>query len=159
MKITFMQKLEEYLIKNDIKDSSGIPITEIEKFEQKLNIQFPKAYKEYSLLAGKGFRPISVSGLSIGLFYLEELYELAKANLKEYNLEHLINKDFWVIGEIYGSLYINFIYLDEGDDPPVYGLDMENYEDDPKEAFGKIADSFSEYVEQAIDDYDPKYDR
>ncbi|PTX63780.1 hypothetical protein C8N46_101386 [Kordia periserrulae] len=128
-----MQKLEEYLIENNIKDSSGIPITEIENFEQKLNIKFPKAYKEYN--------------------------ELAKANLKEYGLEHLITKDFWVIGEIYGSLYINFIYLDEGDDPPVYGLDMENYEDYPEKFFRKIANSFSEYVERAIDSYDPRYDR
>ncbi|KAB8152409.1 hypothetical protein EZY14_013425 [Kordia sp. TARA_039_SRF] len=159
MLITFMQKLEEYLIENNITDSSGIPLSEIERFEQKLNIQFPRAYKEYAELAGKGFRPISASGLSISLFYLEEYHELAKANLKEYNVENVITKDFWVIGEIYGSLYINFIYLDEGDDPPVYGLDIENYEDDPKEAFGKIADSFSEYVEQAIDDYDPRYDR
>lgn len=159
MEIAFMQKLEEYLIENNIKDSSSIPITEIENFEQKLNIQFPKAYKEYAELAGKGFRPISVAGLSISLFYLEEYYELAKANLKEYNVENLITRDFWVIGEIYGSLYINFIFLDDGDDPPVYGLDIENYEGDPKEAFGKIAESFSEYVEQAIDDYDPKYDK
>jgi hypothetical protein len=154
-----MQKLEEYLIENNIKDTSGIPVSEIERFEQKLNIQFPKAYKEYNKLAGKGFRPISASGLSIRLFYLEEYNELAKANLKEYGLEHLITKDFWVIGEIYGSLYINFIYLDEGDNPPVYGLDMENYEDNPKKYFKKIANSFSEYVEKAINTYNPRYDR
>ncbi|KAB8152437.1 hypothetical protein EZY14_013575 [Kordia sp. TARA_039_SRF] len=159
MQIKFMQKLEEYLIENNMKDSSGIPVSEIESFEQKLNIQFPKAYKEYLELTGDGFRPISVSGLSIELFYLEEYYELAKVNLKEYGLEHLITKDFWVIGEIYGSLYINFIYLDEGDNPPVYGLDMENYEDYPENFFRKIADSFSEYVEKAIDVYNPKYDR
>ena len=50
-----------------------------------------------------------------------------------------------------------YIHLDEGDNPPVHRLDCENYGDmDDKYTFGKIYESFQEWIEFAINNYELK---
>jgi hypothetical protein len=157
MNLEYMQQIQLFLDENNY-NGNKIELIKIEALEQKIGKTFPKAYKEFLELAGKGFRPLSATGLSGNLDSLEEFNEMAKANLKEYGLGYLIEKDFWVVAEMDGSLYIHYIFFNEGDNPPVYGLDIENYEEDPKEFFRKSANSFSEYVETFINNYDPNLD-
>ena len=161
MEIQYLNKLEEYLKQNNILERSGIPLSEIEKLETLNNITFPKAYKEYLTLTGKYFRPISSTGLSSMFEFVNDKTKMAKANLKEFGLEKLISKDFWVVSEMDGLVFIHYIFLDEGDNPPIYTLDMEGYTEFPDmrdEFYGKMTNSFSDYVEAYIESYDPKYD-
>ncbi|MFY7844852.1 hypothetical protein [Chryseobacterium gambrini] len=90
--------------------------------------------------------------------FVNDKTKMAKANLKDFGLEKLISKDFWVVSEMDGSIFINYIFLDEGDNPPVYGLDMEGYTEFPDmrdEFYCKTTNTFSDFVEVFIENYDP----
>ncbi|OCK50466.1 hypothetical protein BA768_04745 [Chryseobacterium sp. CBo1] len=160
MSLQYIQKVEDFITKSNKKSFPVLP-DEINDLEKKNKITLPKSYKEFLFFTGKYFAPLDINGLSAEFLILEKANENARSNLKEYGLEKLITKDFWVIAEMDGSVFIHYIFLDEGDNPPVYTLDMEGYTEFPDmrdEFYGKMTNSFSDYVEAYIESYDPKYD-
>jgi hypothetical protein len=143
--IIYMNGLSDWKIKYN----RGLPLEESEilLIESKYNISFPKAYKEFLELSGVYCVPIKVGKYQFE--YMEEYQKRAKELLKQYNVSHLIQKDFWVIGDTDLSFY--YIHFDEGDNPPVYRLTPEDYEEYPDESsFGKIADTFEAWVNKWI---------
>lgn len=157
-----MQKVQDFITQNP-NHGNPIPKEEIDKLELKTRKELPLSYKEFLILSGEFFDPIDSSGTGLSCRFnsLIEANENARSNLKEYGLEKLITKDFWVIAEMDGSVFIHYIFLDEGDNPPVYTLDMEGYtefSDMRDEFYGKMTNSFSDYVEAYIESYDSKYD-
>jgi len=157
MKIEYLNKLHLFL-KTVSWNTSLISVSELEidNLKDDFNIDtFPKAYTEFLYLTGNRFPP-----LKLGHWFesLTEIQTQAKEKLKQFNLEHLIQKDFWVFAESDGSEAICYFHFDEGDNPPVYGLSMELYEDYPDRCFKKMADTFQEYIENVIDKYDPELD-
>ena len=48
-----------------------------------------------------------------------------------------------------------YIHLDEGDNPPVYRISPESYEEFPgDDTFGKIADTFEDWINKKIDNWE-----
>ena len=134
----------------------GVSTDEIQRMEQKHNITFPLAYKDFLQLTGKYFAPLA--GIGGHRFeYLEVMQSNARKNLKEYGLAHLMPKNWWVVAEWDGSEVIWYIDLDAGDDPPVYGFNIVEYAYEPSdEWFGKEADSFSDWINMVIEEYNEK---
>ena len=146
MELVYMQKALEW--KEEYDEGEGMDIVRIEEEELFNNIQFPKAYKEFLELTGIDFY---ASPINTG--YDDVNQKRAKELLKEYNLSHLIQKDFWVIGDTDISFY--YIHFDEGDNPSVYRLTPEDYEEYPDESsFGKIADTFEAWVNKWITSFE-----
>lgn len=117
----------------------------------KNNIEFPLSYKEYLELSGDY---TGIVKLASWFNYAEQDQIDFRRSLKEYKLSHLISKPIWVIATLDGGAFWYF-HLDEGDNPAVYRLDCENYgEIDDKYTFGKVADSFQDWIEQAIKYYE-----
>ena len=146
METLYMQKLEATKDENP-KTSIGVTEEEIIGLENDFEIQLPLAYKEYLFLAGKYSSMIK---LLSWMEYLPENQTRAKQLLKEYQLEKLIKKDFWVVADFDDAIF--YIHLDEGDNPPVYRLDCENYGDMSDEyTFGKIAETFEEWINKKIE--------
>ncbi|WP_300687702.1 SMI1/KNR4 family protein [Chryseobacterium sp.] len=163
MSLQYFKELNEYLIKNKW-NNSNVSLASINQLEIKINKEFPKAYKEFLELTGKHFYPIHNSNTGLGgtFDFLESANENAKEQLKDYGLQNIIKRDFWTVAESDGSIYIHYIFFDEGDNPPVYGLDMEGYTDDSmdsKEFHRKIANSFTEYIQNSINTYNHKLDK
>lgn len=163
MSLQYFQNLNEYLIKNKWQDSKVMP-SSINDLELKIEKKFPHAYREFLELTGKHFYPIHNSNTGLGgtFDFLESTNINAIEQLEEYNLKNLISKKFWVIAEIDGSTYIHYIFFDEGDNPPVYGLDMEGYTDDnsdSKKFHKKISNNFTEYIQGFINQYDHRLDK
>ena len=150
MEILYMQKLEQWKEKYN----RGVAATSerVQQIETTYDIVFPQAYKEYLLISGEYF-----PGLVIGhrLKHAEDDQKRAQDLLQEYKLTHLITKPFWVVGDTDISFF--YIHLDEGDNPPVYRLTPEDYEDyQDEKTFGKIYESFQEWIEFAINNYELK---
>ena len=130
---------------NDI----GVSIPEIDKLQQKRGILFPLAYYEFLKLEGHSSSVIK-QGHRFNL--LEQDQQDAQKWLKEYDLENLIKKPFWVIATDGDSESFWYFHLDEGDNPAIYRLSCMYYgEVKDKLAFGKVADSFQAWIEKAID--------
>jgi hypothetical protein len=149
-----------YIYLNKLKDwdegknwkQNKISESEITDLQSTFALSFPIAYKEFLLLSGGYFSSCKINH---EFDSIAERQIKTKEKLKEFGLEGLIKKDFWVIGELDGCEYINYIYLDEGDNPPVYALSMEDYaEDSSEDYFSKINDSFSEWIEKWIASYE-----
>ncbi|SEW24212.1 SMI1-KNR4 cell-wall [Chryseobacterium wanjuense] len=162
MNLQYFQNLNDYLIKNKWQNSNVDPSL-INGLELKIKKSFPKAYKEFLELTGMHFYPLHNSNTALGgaFDFLESANADALEQLEDYGLKNLINKEFWVIAESDG-VYIHYIFFDEGENPPVYGLDMEGYTDDnsdPKRYHKKIANSFTEYVESFINQYNHTSDK
>ena len=155
MEIQYQQKLKEFKTSHP-KSCKGVKVEDIEK----LNTEFPVSYKEFLYLSGDEFEPIS--GLNLGFYPVddEQLWIIkqnknARENLKEYGLEHLMPKHYWVIAEWDGSEVIWYIDLDQGDDPPVYGLNIVEYAEEPDEWwYEKEFNKFSDWVNEAIKEYE-----
>ena len=148
-------KTMEYIYINRLKDLkekrgwnyTGVNISEINELQEKFNIIFPVAYNEFLSYSGN-FSTVIKQGHSFE--FLEQDQQDAQKWLKEYDLENLIKKPFWVIATLERAFW--YFHLDEGDNPPIYRLDSEYYEDYPNESsFGKVADSFQAWIEKAID--------
>lgn len=149
MNIKYLKKLE----KNQAIDSSkmrGVSEAEIAASETKLGIEFPVSYKEFLYFAGKVSGGLSsqlmpdrgsLDELTEGYHYLQE--HLSKINIK-------IERPIWAFSEMEGFAQCWFFYLDEGDDPPVWGL---IYTDDPKDTsyIYPINDTFSDFIDGMID--------
>ena len=145
MNTQYMTKLEEWIEAFD----RGVPVTteNIQATEGQYSVTFPLAYREYLEVSG-GYFP--ASKLAHRYEYTDEKQTRAKQLLKEYQLEKLIKKDFWVVADFDDAFF--YIHLDEGDNPPVYRLDCENYGDMRDEyTFGKIAETFEDWINKKIE--------
>ena len=146
MTTQYMQKLE-IAIEKYPKRSTPMTTAETTAIEEQFDIELPVAYKEYLTLTGKYSSMIKLVSWSE---HLPENQKRAKQLLKEYQLEKLIKKDFWVVADFDDAFF--YIHLDEGDNPPVYRLDCENYGDMRDEyTFGKIAETFEEWINKKIE--------
>ena len=151
MEILHLEELKNISIEYP-NEKTGMEENEILALEQKFNIQYPVAYKEYLFLMGK-YSNIII--LTSWLEYFEINQKRAQELLKQYNLSHLIQKGFWVIGDFDDAFW--YFHFDEGDNPPVYRLDCENYGDiDDQYTFGKVADTFEAWINKAINAYKTK---
>ncbi|WP_298426872.1 SMI1/KNR4 family protein [uncultured Kordia sp.] len=138
------------LWKEKYKRGRGLEIDKISGIQSKYSINYPKAYKEFLFVSGDFCRAIPQS---FDFDYEEERQQQAQKLLKEFKLSHLIKKPFWVIATDANTFY--YFHLDEGDNPPVYRLDCEYYEEYPdKYSFGKIAESFQAWIEKGIEYYE-----
>jgi len=150
MEIKYMQTLKVLGSTKNWNDT-GVEESEIATLESNYNINFPVSYREFLILTGNS---CSVIVQGHGFEYAEQDQIDFRSSLKEYKLSHLISKPIWVIATLDGGAFWYF-HLDEGDNPVVYRLDCENYgEIDDKYTFGKVADSFQDWIEQAIKYYE-----
>ena len=110
------------------------------------------SYKEYLELSGDY---TGIVKLASWFKYAEQDQIDFRSSLKEYKLSHLISKPIWVIATSGDSDSFWYFHLDEGDNPAVYRLSCMYYEEYPDEkSFGKVADSFQDWIEQAIKYYE-----
>ena len=150
MEPIYMNKLVEWKINNS--KGIGVELADISIVENRYDINFPVAYREF--LEQSGAYCAAILYGSHRFEYVERNQQLAQDLLDEYGLRGLIQKPFWVIATLDGGAFWYF-HQDEGDNPPIYRLDCENYGDAPKEmVFGKVADSFQAWVEKAITNYE-----
>lgn len=149
MNIIYQKKLERTPT-IDGRPFIGVSEAEIAASEVKLGVRFPQSYREYLYLAGKfpgglssQFMPDRgpLNQLTEDYHYLQE--HLSKINIK-------IERPIWAFSEMEGYAQCWFFYLDEGDDPPVWGL---IYTDDPYETsyIYPINDTFSNFIDKMID--------
>ena len=145
-----LSKLKTFIIEND-KVALPVKEDEIEKIENKYTINFPTVYKEFLKLAGGYFVPLNSLGHRFR--FTEKIQSDARQNLKEYGLEHLMPKNWWVVAG--DGDYILYIDLDEeSDDPSLYVLDMDYYEGHEEPfVYGKVFDKFSDWIKEVIDKY------
>ena len=146
-----MRKLESFLSKQGWESTKlKVSLSDIRTLENKNNKVFPLAYRQYLLLTGYYFPPFNLNHFFENL----EKYNVeARLNLKKYKLEHLIKKEFWVVANS-SSESIIYIHYDDGDNPSVYGISMEDYDDKPSLSHVRIADTFQEWIEKWIEKYD-----
>ncbi len=145
MNIEILTYLAENPIKYGVNDNypiEGIPLSEIEELEVKYNEgkQFPKALRELLFMAGE-----YCYVLDYGPFRTQNrMQEAQRERLQDGG--YVISRPFFAIDcYCYGSQFL-FIYLDEGDNPPVNVIDLE---------YGSIweinNDSLSLYINELID--------
>ena len=128
----------------------GVDLIDISNLENKYGILFPLLYREFLKESGVYCAAIVQSHR---FEFLDMKQQQAQHLLKDYNLEHLITKPFWVIATHEDAFW--YFHLDEGDNPPIYRLDCGYYGDSPDEyTFGKVADSFQDWIEKAIAFYE-----
>ena len=148
MTLKYLKKLAENVTigKSTVR---GVSEEEIRVVEEKFDIQFPKAYREFLLLAGEycGALPLYDTAS------LEELaadwhQEIMKETLEDFGT--VIDKPFWLYAESNGCEQFAFFYLDEGDDPFIYRVDYDIYDDD-KQVITKSELTFSQMIDKAID--------
>jgi hypothetical protein len=111
MEIKYLKKLEDYYNSNPKISKIGVPEQDIEKFEQKFNVKFPKAYKEFLSLAGN--RDNILGDWNRGFEHLDWIQENLKESMRNVNL-HL--KPFFVFAE-YGRDQALFFFLNDDDNP------------------------------------------
>ena len=135
--------------------------SDITLLEQKINKNFPKAYKEFLFIGGDDTNVFSE--LNHGFYhpnggnkrYIEEIQEHVKSFLKEEKLN--IEGEFWVIndsdgGEQFDFFYFNDTEAEDPENPPVYAS-YPGYLDEGAKLKEKIADSFSQYINDKIEAY------
>jgi hypothetical protein len=133
---------------------------EIVEFENKLGIKIPIALKEFLLLVGNDYDMIlrGGGGAKQGIKNFDYILKVSFDLLKETNSIGLDN----ILPFLeYGDQFL-FVYLDDGDNPPVYRFETELYYcgDDyipnssnwgyPK-GVSKTADSFSEMIDKIVE--------
>ncbi|OCK51409.1 hypothetical protein BA768_16590 [Chryseobacterium sp. CBo1] len=127
----------------------GVSPSEITKVENKLNIKFPLAYKEFLLLAGEytGGLQLFDGHSTLDMLSHDEVLGYLKETLKGNKLN--ITRPFWVISE-YGNFdQFTFFYLDENtENPNVWGV---TYRGDDEYYIYPLNKTFSEYISSTID--------
>lgn len=126
----------------------GVSESEIKAVENRLNIKFPLAYKEFLLLAGEYTGNLRIAEGSTSLEELSDIEYMHK-QLDKYGPH--INRPFWVIGEKDNFDQFYFFYLDENtDDPKVYGVTHAAKDSDPN-VIVSLNMTFSTFINQVID--------
>jgi len=173
IEVAYMKEMRDFLIKNPI-EQLEVSKEEVVKLEETLKINFPKAYYEFLILSGEQFCPIKMGHRFITAV---DRNQNAHTNIQKYGVD--LGRDIWVVAETGASMYLSFFYLDEGDNPPMYRLDLYHFvnikmhheemkthghlvEADPidesYEYVQKTDDSFSDFIISFIEMYDPQYD-
>jgi len=168
-----MDKLKEFLKKYP-KEGKGLDDNIIKEIQNKFQIKFPSKYYEFLKLSGAFFDPLN---MDYWFDYIEEGNVKAKQNIQRYGVD--LGRNIWVVAELDASMIISFFYLDEGDNPPMYRLDLHHFvnielhheemktygrlvEADPidesYEYLLKMSETFSDYINKKIDRYNPEYD-
>ena len=155
MEITYLKKMQKTPRIGD-KENRGATEEMINGLEAKLNVAFPISYREFLFLGGRRNNFLGMDGGFYKTkedepYYIEEQQQLAAAQLSE--MGYKIEKPFWVIADLDGCEQFHYFHFDEGDNPPVYFYCsyMPQDDDTDKPEHEKIANSFSEYVENLIE--------
>ncbi|WP_298426869.1 SMI1/KNR4 family protein [uncultured Kordia sp.] len=149
MELQYMYNLKKWKDSKKWNDT-GVEESKITQMESKYEILFPLAYREFLIFSGLKSAAIAPGHM---FEFLEEKQKEAQKLLKNFKLNHLIKKPFWVIATDANAFW--YFHLDEGDNPPVYRLDCEYYEEYPdKYSFGKIAETFQAWIEKGIEYYE-----
>ena len=127
-----------------IRNSRGISESEILLFEQKTGV-LPVALKEFLYLAGEFSISISANALNQGLEDYEFRHEQFQEALDDAKIS--ISRPYYALSEVNGDQF-DFIYLDEGENPPVYNIYCW---DDEKYKLERRAKSFSDWIDQEIE--------
>lgn len=148
MDIKYLQALDKNR-KIGVREIEGVSEEEIQKVEEKFNIKFPRAYREFLFLAGeyKGALPLyDTSNLKTlaSDWHQELMYEV----MEEFGTK--IDRPFWLYAESNGCEQFVFFYLDEGDDPYIHIVDYDDNDDD-KQVVKKSKNTFSKGIEGAIE--------
>jgi len=126
-------------------ENKGISEQEIEKLEQKFNIQFPKAYKEFLFLGGEFDNCID---WETSAEYLNWRQENIQESMNSVNLNL---KPFFAFANYERDQFL-FFFLNGEENPPIYAYYEDKIEEDGKEVFyTKFRDSFSEYIDRCIE--------
>lgn len=128
-------------------ENRGISEQEIEKLEQKFNIKFPKAYKEFLFLGGEFQNCVE---WDTNYRHLDWSQTNIKESMSEVNLQL---KPFFAFADFEGSNCL-FFFLDDGENPPIYGYDESKiYTNEKGEEvyYKKTKNSFSDFIELHID--------
>lgn len=129
MEIEYLKDVKEYqsrypTSKEWTATNEQLPLEEIIRLEKEYNNSkpFPKALRELLFLAGEYCNILESESNAETQLYVQELLEKNKQK---------ISRPFYVIEMNYSSVAFWFIYLDEGDDPPVYqGIIKRDYQSD-----------------------------
>lgn len=149
MNIQYLQKLKE-TPKIGSDKIIGVSESEIEKAEQKCNVKFPKAYKEFLFLAGKdrGALPL-MDTADLETISSDWHQEIMREEMEETGLGKQLTRPFWLFAESNGCEVFYFFYLDENtEDPNVY---LVNYgQQDRTKIIEPLNDPFSIFIEKKI---------
>ncbi len=157
MNIEYLTLMEEYPKLLGI-GNVGVKTKDIEDYENKNNISFPKVYKEFLFLAGS--QTNLLSGINGAGFpdYKYEQQKYTRETLKDYRVS--IGENFWVIADLDGGEQFDFFYFNDPDaedpeNPPVYASYPAYIEDNEPEypIKKKLANTFQEYIENKIRAY------
>ncbi|UIR55061.1 SMI1/KNR4 family protein [Sphingobacterium sp. SRCM116780] len=128
-------------------ENEGISEVEIDKLEQWFTIKFPQAYKEFLYLGGETEQIID--GWSSEAKYLNWRQQNIKESMESVNLKL---RPYFAFADFNGSNCL-FFFLDEGENPPVYGYDESKIytnENGDEVYFIKTHVSFSSFIEEFI---------
>lgn len=118
---------------------------DVATLERRIGHSLPGAYIEYLLLAGKEAHKL-FSGTEHQFGILLTLQRASRELLEQDEFcKQLTDLDFVFL--FHQGYEFHFFRLDEGDDPPVYYY-LEQSED---EDFEKVADSFSAFMKETVD--------
>jgi len=125
MKIEYLIDVANYTYEThtgEIKGNEPLSFTEIQDLENDYNdgAEFPKVLRELLFLAGQSFHLLD-HGLCENH---QELQQCVRRELEEEGLK--IDRPFFAIDIYIGGEQFFFVYLDEGDNPPVYEAVIEN---------------------------------
>jgi hypothetical protein len=141
----YLEESKDLLKKlNFISSEDIIPCTEKEVFEleEKLGFKIPEAYKEFLFWAGHKLGKVFKENLIYYKFVLQNNNEL---KFEIPNEGTLLPDNIFVIATDYAWSDLNFVYLNDGDDPTFYIYDNDNDE------IRKVYDKFSDYILSAIE--------
>jgi SMI1-KNR4 cell-wall len=148
MQIKYLKKLEKNK-KIGGQTIRGVSEIAIQTVEKKFKIKFPRAYKEYLLLAGEyaGRLPIMDTD-DLETISSDWHQEIMREEMEDTGTK--IEPPFWLFAESNGCEIFLFFYLDENtDDPNVY---LVNYAlEDRKRDIVNLNKTFSKAISDAID--------
>lgn len=147
MKLEYLKNLENIHTSNKRISKIGVSEIDISLLEEKLNLSFPKAYKEFLFIAGN--RDGILGDWNRGFDNLELIQEEAEESFVRVGLD-LTN--FFAFAEYARDQFI-FFFLDEGENPPVYMFAEEKFHknDQGEYVYYKKTDtSFSECIDSFI---------
>lgn len=149
MKLEYLKNLENIHTSNKRISKIGVSEIDISLLEEKLNLSFPKAYKEFLFIAGN--RDGILGDWNRGFDNLEGIQEEAE---ESFNNVGLGLRNFFAFAEYGGDQFL-FFFLNEGDNPPVYAYDeMKIHKDEygNPSYYKKTKPSFTDFIEKHIDE-------
>jgi hypothetical protein len=133
-------------------------IEQIELIERELAIIIPVSIREFFLLVGNDYDYIWGGGGGDKISMLDYNFQLSKKILNECNLS--LFRKYFAISAYSGDQFL-FVYLDDGEDPPVYRFELELFYCGEEYISGssswgypkgvsKISDSFSDMINTVV---------